>query len=187
VQVRARLATRGFTLIEVMITVAIMGILASLAVYGVGKYIRSSKSGEATTMIAAIKAAQEAYKAETFLYLDVSGVNNIDDMSTFYPTNDPDDQVRGWGEVTTKVGQRWRALGVNPGGPVRFTYGCAAGTAANAVAGPGTSEPVENWPATSSAPWYVVRAVGDLDDDDTRSVFVSASFTGQILIDKEGE
>jgi type IV pilus assembly protein PilA len=187
VQVRARLATRGFTLIEVMITVAIIGILASLAVYGVGKYIRSSKSGEATTMIGAIKAAQEAYKAETFLYLDVSGVNNINDLSTFYPTNDPDDQLRGWGDVSTNVGRAWRSLGVNPGGPVRFTYGCAAGTAAHAVSGPGTSETVENWPATSSAPWYVVRAVGDLDDDGTESVFVSASFTGQIIIEREGE
>lgn len=186
-QVRTRLANRGFTLIEVMITVAIMGILAGLAVYGVGKYIRSSKSGEAVAMIASIKSAQEAYKAETFVYLDVSGSNKLDNMSSFYPTDDPDDRLRGWGDVSTDVGKAWRSLGVNPGGPVRFAYGCAAGTAANAVAAHGTTQTVDNWPTTSGSPWYVVRAVGDLDNDNTNSVFVSASFTGQIIIDKEGE
>jgi type IV pilus assembly protein PilA len=186
VQVRTRLANRGFTLIEVMITVAIMGILAGLAVYGVGKYIRSSKSGEAVAMIASIKSAQEAYKAETFLYLDVSGNNELVE-SSFYPTGDPDDRLHGWGDVSTDVGKAWQSLGVNPGGPVRFAYGCAAGTAAKAVPAHGTTLTLSDWPTTSGSPWYVVRAVGDLDNDDTKSRFVSASFTGHIIIDKEGE
>jgi prepilin-type N-terminal cleavage/methylation domain-containing protein len=187
VQSRARLATRGFTLVEVMITVVIIGILAGLGVYGVGKYIRSSKTSEATRMIGSIKAAQESYKGETFTYLDVSGAKSIATLTSFYPRTTPDSKIHGWGDVSTAVGQRWRELGVQPDGPVYFAYGCAAGLAADAVSGHGSSETINNWPGNAGAPWYVVRAVGDLDGDSTRSNFVSASFTGQIFIDREDE
>jgi type IV pilus assembly protein PilA len=170
-----------------MIIVVIMGILAGLAVYGVGKYVRAAKTGEAIQMIGSIKAAQESYKSETFTYLDVSGAKSLASMSSFYPTTAPDGKLRGWGDVSTDVGKAWRSLGVEPDGPVRFAYGCAAGGAGDAVAAHGTSQTVANWPATLTAPWYVVRAVGDLDADSTRSIYVSGSFTGQIIIDKEGE
>jgi len=40
-------AKRGFTLIELMIVVAIIGILAVLAIYGVRKYLANAKTAEA--------------------------------------------------------------------------------------------------------------------------------------------
>ncbi len=56
---------RGFTLIELMIVVAIIGILAVMAIYGVSRYLKSAKTAEATNNIGAIqKNATEALTRE---------------------------------------------------------------------------------------------------------------------------
>ena len=167
-----------------MVVVAMVGILATLAVYGVKKYLNSTKSSEAIRMIGAIKAAQESYRVETFSYLDVSGVHALSGLSTFYPATTPGNQAVQWGSTSSAQGQAWQTLGVTADGPVRFIYGCAAGTT-EAPAAAGMT--VANWPTASTQPWYVVRAVGDLDADGTYSNFVSGSFVDQIFIDKEGE
>src|SRR5687767_8216621 len=84
---------RGFTLVELMIVVVIVCVLAVIGIYGVRKYVFSSKTGEAVQMIGSIKAAQEAFKDETFAYLDVTG-----SLTAYYPNNtNPGQKKIAWG------------------------------------------------------------------------------------------
>jgi len=57
--------SRGFTLVELMIVVAIVGILAALAIYGVRKYMANAKSAEAKNSLGQLaKDSAAAYNRE---------------------------------------------------------------------------------------------------------------------------
>ncbi len=179
---RPSCSSRGFTLIELMITVVIMGVLATLAVYGVSRYIAQAKTGEATKIVGEIKTAQESYRNDFDAYLDVTG-----DLATFYPTNPDPGQVKvAWGGGA--IGSKFEAIGVSVSGPVLFQYACSAGTAVEVPDAVGSDITIGNWPSAAiDQPWYAVKAVADLRKGGNRTVYVAASFTSQIFSAHEGE
>jgi type IV pilus assembly protein PilA len=64
-----RKIAKGFTLIELMIVVAIIGILAAIAIPNFVKFQCRSKQSEAKTNLKAMFTAQESYRAEYDSYI----------------------------------------------------------------------------------------------------------------------
>lgn len=67
---------RGFTLVELMVTVAIITILVVVAVVSWRKYVVRVRLTEVTAMFAEIRAKQEAYRAEFQTYYHISTSEN---------------------------------------------------------------------------------------------------------------
>ena len=66
---------KGFTLIELMIVVAIIGILAAIAIPNFLKFQAKSKQSEAKSNLGAIYTGQVAYFGEVNQYGDFNGIN----------------------------------------------------------------------------------------------------------------
>jgi type IV pilus assembly protein PilE len=58
----------GVTLIEVMVVVAIVGLLAAIAIPAYNDYVTRSRRSDAFTALETVRAAQEMYRAEKGFY-----------------------------------------------------------------------------------------------------------------------
>ena len=65
---------RGFTLVELLIVIVILGILAGIVVFAVGNLTSSAQSNSCSQEKSTIITADEAYKAQTGSYTDTTGL-----------------------------------------------------------------------------------------------------------------
>ena len=68
---------QGFTLIELMIVVAIIGILAAIAIPAYQDYTQRAQLGEAFTIVSAAKTAIEEYAQTNGAYPDAAAVADL--------------------------------------------------------------------------------------------------------------
>lgn len=166
------LRSAGFTTIELLVGVAIVGILAAVAIPSFKSYVYRGRVTEAVTVLNEIKTRQEAYRSRFGNYAAVSGNN----WGTFTPAAIPGSQPVAWPSSPA-----WEELGLRSPGLVRFRYATIAGF-------PGDNAPASTNLQTDRNFWYAAQAEGDLDDDgntfilevysQSRTMFNSASGTG---------
>ncbi len=63
-----RTSQKGFSLVELMVVVAIIGVLASIAIPQVNKFIAKSRQSEAKTNLSSYYTAQKSFQAEYAVY-----------------------------------------------------------------------------------------------------------------------
>jgi len=74
VNLPCKVKQKGFTLIELMIVVAVIGILAAIAYPNYTQYVRRGKAAEATSTLADLKIRMEQYFQDNKTYVDIGGV-----------------------------------------------------------------------------------------------------------------
>ena len=105
-----RRTTKGFSLVELMIVVAIIGILAAIAIPNFQKMQLKSKRAEVPGNVDGIKTSELAYEA------------NFNDFVTLpaAPAGTPSKTPQTWDQDGTASG--WESIGWEPDGPVRGNY-----------------------------------------------------------------
>ncbi len=68
-------SARGFTLIELMVTVAVIAILASIALPSYTDYVRRGKLTEATSSLSELRLRAEKFFADNRTYQNVGGTD----------------------------------------------------------------------------------------------------------------
>ena len=169
---RATTKDRGFSLIELMIVVVILGVLAAIAIPVFNRYIKRGKVSEAHTMLQEIRMKEEMYKQAYGRYMGIAA---------WFPEGPPSAAKMPW-EGPAAVEKEWSMLGVTAASKyVYFQYRVGAGGPTVADVDPGD---VGATGIDTTKHWWYAQAQGDLDQDDEFSFFELTSQRQEVFEDK---
>lgn len=178
---RALRSERGFTLAELMVVVVIMGILAAVGFASLRKQVNSAWQAEGLSMVQSIRAAEERWRAEHMMYLNVS---HPDQWYPADPRDTPGELHSFFFEPGTGVHQDqelWLQLRPTVSGAVRFGYLVNAGYATAKMTAPSKPGPDVTWPVPADN-WYVIQAIGDTNGDGNCVYYAASSLNGEVAV-----
>ncbi|WP_457567964.1 type IV pilin protein [Desulfurobacterium sp.] len=146
---------KAFTLIELMVVVAIIAILAAIAIPQYRQFQLKSKTSEAKMNLGAIKSCEEAYAAENDHYRTANAT----------PSGNPGPAKRSW----SGTGTGFDDIGFEPAGNVYYQYGVQTSDWTDPSTAPGQTP--ANVTARSGSVDIYMCARGDLDGDGTYAGF----------------
>lgn len=166
----------GFTLIELMIVVAIIGILAAIAIPAFINYVKRSKTTEASIQVKALYQGASTYYQGEMAMRAVVAVGTVTNVTRCTIANAitgtaPSSQKNVTNWVAEANTMEFAAIGFNPADPLYYQYQVVSGSAMAGDCGDMTAI------GTSI---YTFRATGNLDDDATLSTFeINSSVNGE--------
>lgn len=172
---------RGFTLVELMIVVAIVGVLAVVAGTAYRRYMDAGRTAEVYAMMGEFRNKEEAYRAEFSQYLATSS-----NETTFFPV------LLGAGKEpkAKSVAARpaaWVTLGINPGKSMLYCgYAALAGAPGTAPSGTLGTNMLGSTALTT--PWWYVIGTCDNDSDGNaghNAYFTTTSANTQVVSQNE--
>lgn len=124
---RSRKSQGGFSLVELMVVVAIIGVLAAIAVPAVNKYIAKARQSEAKTQLSALYTSEKAFYAEYNAYdsrFQAVGYSPEGQLRYNVGFNSNVTAPAASGYTYTGTAQNWAVLGYCGTGAT-ITNGCA--------------------------------------------------------------
>jgi prepilin-type N-terminal cleavage/methylation domain-containing protein len=188
---------RGYTLVELMVVVAVVGVLASVAVFMFNKQKTKALASEVPVVFSEFKVRQEQFRLENDEYL-TTGANDDD----LFPTTNPGRNAVAFNLSSSPVppepqgdeftGPSWQTLRINVDKKSLYCgYVAVSGKAGdNSTIGAVAAAPPFNFGSSIPVPatdWYYLLAKCDFDGDGINSLYFTLSGTEGIIEENAGE
>ncbi len=150
----------GFSLVELMIVVAVVAILSAIAINSFYGIVRRSKASEVFKNLSTIRSGQEAYRAENGIYVAVGP----------WPIATPPASGVLWEDPAASPAvvenTNFKVIGFAVDGVVRYSYRVTVAVAPS---------------------YYTATAKGDLDDDNIDALYILANDPAQANMNNAGD